>query len=72
MSSNLTPSATAGENNMRRILNAIAACACLPALAAPPAAAPAPQDLAAWLESQGLEAAASKEFQEFLAVVARV
>ncbi len=72
MSSNLTPSATAGENNMRRILNAIAACACLPALAAPPAAAPAPQDLAAWLESQGLEAAASKEFQEFQAVVARV
>ena len=57
---------------MRRILNAIAACACLPALAAPPAAAPAPQDLAAWLESQGLEAAASKEFQEFQAVVARV
>jgi hypothetical protein len=38
-------------------------------LAAMPAAA---QDSAAWLESQGLEAAASKSFQDYEALVARV
>lgn len=56
---------------MRRILFALAACATAHALAAPPAPA-GPQDSKAWLESQGLEAAASKEFQEYEAIVARV
>ena len=47
---------------MRRML-VIAACLASPALA---------QESRAWLESQGLEAASSKEFQEFEAVVARL
>ena len=57
---------------MRRTLIILAASAIVPAaLAAPPAPA-GPQDSKSWLESQGLEAAASKEFQEFEAIVARV
>ena len=57
---------------MRRTLIAFAASAILPvALAAPPAPA-GPQDSKSWLESQGLEAAAAREFQEFEAIVARV
>ena len=56
---------------MHRILIAAAFAIAQAALAAP--AAPAgPQDSKSWLESQGLEAAASKEFQEFEAIVARV
>ena len=58
---------------MRRILIFLAACAMAQAaLAAPPAAPAGPQDSKDWLESQGLEATASKEFQEFEAIVARV
>jgi hypothetical protein len=63
VSSNLTPSATLSrENTMRRILIALAACALTHAFAAPravPAAPAGPQDSKAWLESEGLEAAAS-------------
>jgi hypothetical protein len=55
---------------MRHALFALAAASAL-AHAAPPAPA-APPDSKSWLESQGLEAAASKEFQEFEAIVARV
>jgi hypothetical protein len=36
------------------------------------AAPPPPMDSKAWLESEGLEAAATKEFQDFEAIVARV
>lgn len=57
---------------MRRTLIALAALALTNVLAAPPAAPAGPQDSKAWLEAEGLEAAASKEFQEFEAVVARV
>jgi hypothetical protein len=58
---------------MRRILTFLAACATVQAaFAAPPAAPAGPQGSKEWLESQGLEAAANKEFQEFEAVVARV
>lgn len=48
---------------MRRFLTLLALAAALPAVA---------QDSKAWIESQGLEAVASKSFQEFEAVVARV
>jgi len=48
---------------MRAALSLIAVLAATPAIA---------QESKAWLESQGLEAAASKEYQEFEAVVARV
>jgi hypothetical protein len=59
-----------GRNTMRRTLIALAACmAAHCALAAPP---PAPQDSKSWLESQGLESTASKEFQEYEVLVARV
>ncbi|MGE0355280.1 MAG: hypothetical protein AB7P08_00050 [Burkholderiales bacterium] len=47
---------------MRRFVTLIALAAALPAAA---------QDSKSWLESQGLEASATKEFQEFEAVVAR-
>ena len=57
---------------MRRTLIALAASAILPAAFAAPPAPAGPQDSKSWLESQGLEAAASKEFQEFEAIVARV
>jgi hypothetical protein len=56
---------------MHRILIA-AALAIAPAALAAPAAPAGPQDSKSWLESQGLEASASKEFQEFEAIVARV
>jgi hypothetical protein len=48
---------------MRRFLFLLTLLATGPAIA---------QDSKAWLESQGLEAAASKEFQEYEAIVARV
>ena len=58
---------------MRRTFFALAACALVQvAPAAPPAAPAGPQDSKTWLEAQGLEAAASKEFQDFEAIVARV
>jgi len=58
---------------MRRILIAFIACLTAhAAVAAPPATPAAPADSKSWLESQGLESAAAKEFQEFEAVVARV
>lgn len=59
---------------MHRFVVSVAICAFAQAAfaAPPPAAAPAPQDSKAWLESQGLEAAASKEFQDFEVIVARV
>jgi hypothetical protein len=58
---------------MRRILALLAACTVVPALAAlpPPVPAASPESQA-WLEAQGLEAAATKSFAEFEAVVARV
>ena len=56
---------------MRRIFLAVSAFAAAHAFAAPPAAPAGPQDSKSWLESQGLEAAASTEFQEFEAIVAR-
>ena len=57
---------------MRRFLSFLAACAVAPALAALPPAPAATPEAQAWLESQGLEAADAKAFQEFEAVVARV
>jgi hypothetical protein len=58
---------------MRRTLTALAAVACThAAVAAPPQAAAPALDSKAWLEAQGLEAAATKEFQDFEAIVARV
>jgi hypothetical protein len=56
---------------MRFVVFVLAALAGPPVHAAPPAPA-TPQDSKSWLESQGLEASASKEFQEFEAIVARV
>ncbi|NJD88877.1 MAG: hypothetical protein FIB05_12815 [Betaproteobacteria bacterium] len=55
---------------MRKILLVLALASPL-VQAAPPAPA-APPDSKAWLEAEGLEASATKEFQEFEAVVARV
>ena len=57
---------------MLRIIAAFAACAMANAFAAPPAAPAGPQDSKAWLESQGLEATATKEFQDYEVLVARV
>lgn len=57
---------------MRRTLIAAAALALAQAALAAPAAPTGPQDSKSWLESQGLEASANKEFQEFEAIVARV
>ena len=57
---------------MRRTLIAAAALAIAQTALAAPAAPTGPQDSKSWLESQGLEASASKEFQEFEAIVARV
>lgn len=58
---------------MRRLASAIAAFAFAQASAfAAPPAEPAPADSKSWLEAEGLEAAAAKEYQDWEAIVARV